>query len=148
MRRPQRTLGVSRRAQRLRSGAAVIVAGACALTLLVAAHRSAAAHARGTFRIAGSVSGLYPGISTHLFLTVTNPQAYAIKVTQIRTSVGSPSAACGASNLVVGTFTGHRVVARHGKAVVTVPISLRHAAPDACQGAVFPLTYTGTARKH
>ena len=32
-------------------------------------------------------------------------------------------------------------------ATVTVPIALLHAAPDACQGALFPLTYLGRARK-
>jgi hypothetical protein len=102
---------------------------------------------RGTFRISGSVGGLYPGNTAKLVLTVTNPEAYAIVVETISTTVSSPGAGCGASYLVVTSFSGHLSVPAHGSASVSVPVTLGHAAPDACQGLVFPLQYTGSGSK-
>jgi hypothetical protein len=99
------------------------------------------------FRIGGSVGGLYPGFSTQLVLTVVNSQSYKIVVTSITTRVGAPKAGCSASNLIVGAFTGHLKVKAHKSAQLSVPVTLSHAAPDACQGVVFPLTYSGLGRR-
>jgi hypothetical protein len=102
---------------------------------------------KGAFRIGGSVAGLYPGLTTGLVLTVVNPQHYAIVVTSITTKVGMPKAGCDASNLTVSAFSGHLKVGARRAAQLSVPVTLIHAAPDACQGAVFPLKYSGLARR-
>jgi hypothetical protein len=99
------------------------------------------------FTISGSVGGLYPGLSTQLVLTVVNSQSYKIVVTSITTRVGAPKAGCSASNLIVGAFAGDLKVKAHESAELSVPVALSHAAPDACQGAVFPLTYSGLGRR-
>jgi hypothetical protein len=101
----------------------------------------------GTFRISGSVGGLYPGDTEKLVLTVTNPEAYAIVVDNISTKVSTPAPACGSSYLAVAPFSGHLHVAAHGSATVSVPATLAHAAPNACQGEVFPLQYTSSGKK-
>lgn len=97
------------------------------------------------FGISGSVSGLYPGASLPLTLTITNREPFLIVVTSISTSVGKPKAGCDATNLGVTQFTGELRVPSGGAAQLTVTATLAHAAPDACQGAVFPLRYAGTA---
>jgi hypothetical protein len=101
----------------------------------------------GAFRIGGSVGGLYPGLAARLVLTVVNPQRYAIVVKSITTGVGTPKAGCGASNLTVGAFSGRLPVSARSSAEVSVRVTLVHSAPDACQGAVFPLQYSGLARR-
>jgi hypothetical protein len=139
--------------------AAFAVGVAAVLILLTAAHSSratlrgsgastaaaATAATPGTFRISGSVGGLYPGGSAQLVLTVANPQHFAIVVTSISTAVGSPTPGCAASFLHVAAFAGALTVGAESAAQVSVPVVLDHAAPDACQGAVFPLQYAGVA---
>ena len=162
--RPKTTLGGQVRAQRQRLGGLALAAGACTIGMLLSAHGTTAAtlHGQGrsrptaaavkddphgTFTIAGSVGGLYPGASARLVLTVSNPQPFAIDVTSITTTVGDASASCAASNLTVAAFSGNLNVPGRSSARVAVPVALGHAAPDACQGAVFPLTYSGLAQK-
>jgi hypothetical protein len=99
------------------------------------------------FAISGSVGGLWPGDSTSLLLTVSNPQHFAIAVNSISTSVGAANATCLATTLTVGRFKGSLTVPAQGIAQVSVPVSLSHSAPNGCQGAVFPLTYSGLAGK-
>lgn len=99
------------------------------------------------FSISGSVSGLFPGSSLPLVLTVTNPHPFPIQITSIATSVGSPSPGCASSNLAVTEFAGKLMVPANSTANVTLTATLGHTTPDACQGAVFPLHYTGTAVK-
>lgn len=101
----------------------------------------------GRFGISGSVTGLYPGASMPLVLTVSNHQEFTIVVTSITTSVGSPNPACASANLTVTQFIGDLSVPAKGTSNVAVTVTLTHAAPDACQGAVFPLQYIGTAVK-
>jgi hypothetical protein len=167
------TSGASRPARRGRLGVVLALGVACVVALVVAGRHTAQAMllgrgsssqpaafvarqtggalasrtSPGSFRIGGTVDGLYPGDSTELVLTVTNPQHFAIVVTTISTTVESPSAGCGAPNLTVAGFTGHLLVGAHGSAQLTVPVALSYAAPDACQGALFPLQYSGLARK-
>jgi hypothetical protein len=116
---------------------------------LTSAHSSKHAphHKKGRFQIAGSVHGLYPGDSTDLMLTVSNPFSFPIVVKSISTTVGSPRPSCKALYLTVGSFSGHLKVTSHGSAQVSVPVVLAHAAPNGCQGVRFGLEYHGLARK-
>jgi hypothetical protein len=97
------------------------------------------------FSIAGKVAGLFPGNSRPLVVTVKNPYPFEIVVTSITTTVKQPSAACIGSNLGVGGFSGHLLVPAFGTAKTTVVAALAQSAPDACIGAIFPLTYNGFA---
>ncbi len=98
-----------------------------------------------SFAIAGSVHGLYPGVTLALPLTVTNGKAFALTLESITTSVANPSTSCGAGNVTVTAFSGHRTIPARGHVVVDVAVSMRHAAPNACEGAIFLFTYSGRA---
>ena len=166
---PQHASGASRRARRW---ASLSLGVACLALLVLTGRQTAQATLRGSgssgpfaailagpkarpfangsagsFRIGGATGGLYPGDSKLLVLTVINPQHFAIRVTSIATTVGSAGPGCAAQNLTVAEFTGDLTVIALGSAQIAVPVTLKHAAPNACQGAVFPLDYTGLAVK-
>lgn len=101
----------------------------------------------GTFTIAGAANGLYPGLTKPLTLLVTNPQHFPIVVTSLIVTVHNASLGCTAANISVTPFSGTLSVGSQASASVTLHITLAHQAPDACQGAVFPLRYFGLAAK-
>lgn len=98
-----------------------------------------------TFTIAGKVSGLFPGKTLPLVLTLTNPNTFSITVSSITTAVSNASSACVASNLKVTSFSGSFKVAAKSTGKVTVHATLVHSAPNACKGKTFPLAYHGSA---
>ena len=101
------------------------------------------------FYISGNVTGLYPGASTELPLTVTNPNTIRIKVTSLSVSVvASSKAGCSAtgSNLAVGKYLGPSFILGSNRSkivpvLITAPASLQ----DPCQGAKFKLSLSGRA---
>jgi hypothetical protein len=127
--------------------AVINVIGAGAAVVSPSPSTAAVSGQTGRFGISGSVTGLYPGASMPLVLTVSNHQEFTIVVTSITTSVGSPNQACVSADLSVSQFIGSLSVPAKGTSNVTVTVTLTHGAPDACQGAVFPLQYSGTAVK-
>jgi hypothetical protein len=100
-----------------------------------------------SFAISGHVTGLYPGAVLPLKVTVSNPWHFGIIVTSISASVGPGRPGCAAANLKVSPFTGELKLGAGQTGYATLEVTLAHAAPDACQGAVFPLSYRGVARK-
>jgi hypothetical protein len=111
----------------------------------------------GRWAIAGGpVTGLAPGTSRTLRLRVTNPHPYDLRVERVHVTL-TPGAWTGhrrcantTDNLVVSRWLG-RPFALEARATVTVPTSWQVRMPmsvsAACQGATFPLTYTGYATK-
>jgi hypothetical protein len=102
---------------------------------------------QGRFTISGKATGLYPGASLPLVLTVSNPQQFTIDVTSITTTVGNASPSCPASLLTVTSFSGDLLVPGQSKATHVVTATLSHATPDACQGVVFPIVLFATATR-
>jgi len=112
-----------------------------------------------TFTISGSLSGVYPGAGypvgmtgapLYVYLTVDNPNNQAIQVTSLTLAVGGASSRCGAANLSPSreTVSFSVVVPKNstvGGHAFPMPISMVPGAPDACQGATFPLTLSGVA---
>lgn len=109
-----------------------------------AAYATADTVRRNEFTIGGNVSGLYPGKTAPLVLRITNPNGYAITVTSVSTQVTSLQSGCGSTNVAVSNFSGHLYLPANGTTHVTVLAHMAHSAPDACQGAHFLLTYSGT----
>lgn len=105
---------------------------------------ASAAVANG-FAISGSVNGLYPGLTKPLTLTVTNPQHFPIVVTSLTVTVRDARLGCTGDNVAVTAFGGPVPVPALASATVPLLITLAHHAPDACQGAVFPLLYSARA---
>jgi len=98
-----------------------------------------------SFTISGGATGLYPGRTSPLVLTMHNPRPAAIVVTSVTTTAHDASSTCPASNLTVAAFSGQLLVPAGGSAQTSVPVSMALSAPDACIGAAFPLSYSGTA---
>jgi hypothetical protein len=100
----------------------------------------------GTFEIRGHVGDLYPGGVLPLHLAVNNTLGAPILLTSIVTRVGGASPACWAANVSVSEFSGNVPIFPGKEVHPTVWVTMAHAATNACQGAVFPFSYHGTAR--
>lgn len=98
-----------------------------------------------TMPITGGVVGLYPGFSTTLTLSLNNPNPFAASVTGLTITPADASLSCPASYLQIGAFTGPLTIPANSTGTTSVSIGLSSTAPDACQGATFPLTYTAQA---
>jgi hypothetical protein len=104
-----------------------------------------AKHKHPRFSITGHVAGLLPRAHRKLRLKVHNWHRFKIRVTSIKTRVGNASATCRASNLSVRRFRGHKKVRGRHSRRIRIRIAMAASAPNACQGASFPLTYKGRA---
>lgn len=100
---------------------------------------------RRGFEISGGVTGLFPGATRPVELTLTNRESLPITVVSVTTTVGNASARCSAAYVSVSAFSGHLTVAGDSSANLTVSASMAHSAPDSCQAAVFPFRYAGEA---
>lgn len=103
------------------------------------------AGAVGNFRIRGQASSLLPGVPDRLSVQVRNPFEFPIVIRSISVAVGDASARCRAANLSIGRLAAP-VRVRPGASVTTsLPIKLAAKAPKACQGRMFPLSFSGRA---
>ncbi len=97
----------------------------------------------------GAFAPLYPGASTPIRMTVTNPQSFKIEVDSVVVSAAS-SGACSSVHLITGTYpqSQHVIVPpKNGTATIIVPFGMRRSAPDVCQSKPFVVTVTATAVK-
>jgi hypothetical protein len=102
-----------------------------------------------------AVSGLYPGASRPLQLTLTNPYAFAITVHHlgaILVATSVPDCAVSPVNLVVGDFSGQPplplvLAAREQRSVGTVPLFMPNTVAESCQHATFTIRLLGSATK-
>jgi hypothetical protein len=127
----------------VRGAGAVVACVIAALSLVGLGAPSASAH--DEFEIAGEVDGLYPGAETTLDALVTNPYPFAIQVISASATVGDASSACPASMLEVGDAQTTVEVPATSTGSVPLRVRMHASAPDACQGATWPLLFTATA---
>ena len=112
------------------------------------------------FRISGDVTGLVPGATTAIALTLTNPNSVRIQVTRVTVSVSSESSPPGclsAKNLVLHQASGissSAPLSLPARASITLKkpprtprIEFRELRTnqDACVGTSFRLMYSGSA---
>jgi hypothetical protein len=98
-----------------------------------------------TFRIRGAVKGMYPGRVRKLRLRIRNPLDRAIRVRSIRARVRRPHRGCPAKAITIRRWRGHLRIRPHRGRTVRVKVKMKRRAPNACQGARFPIRYRGTA---
>ena len=122
-----------------RFAAAVLLAAA----VLVVPTGTASAAER-EFTLSATYSGLYPNADVSVPVTVHNPQTFDLAVHSAAVTVGDASPACRAGNLIATSFVGDVVVAAGRDGAVPIRMQMPASAPDACQGATFPLTFTAT----
>jgi hypothetical protein len=97
------------------------------------------------FAIAGEVDGLYPGATATLDARLTNPYPFAIRVISATATAQDASVACPASMLVIGDAQAEVEIPARASGSVPLAVRMVRSAPDACQGAIWPLEFTGTA---
>lgn len=121
------------------------VAAAAGALALVAAAMPTASRGGERFAISGSVAQLYPGARIPLTLRVRNPNDRRIRVTSLTVEVEDASQTCNASNLHVSRYRWPFRVRSGDTRTIELWATLSDAAPRACRGARFPLTYSGQA---
>ena len=104
----------------------------------------AAAHAVTDFTLSADFVGLYPNANVDIPVTVHNPQSYAIAVHAASMVIGDASPTCTAANVSAQNFSGDVTVPAGGTATFPIRMHMYASAPDACQGATFPLTFTAS----
>lgn len=100
-----------------------------------------------SFGVTGRVRKLYPGARKTMTVRVRNPHGYAIVVRELGVRVRkSDHAGCGRRwvrpKRVVRLSL---LVPARSRARASLPVRMRPAAPDACQGARWRLRFRGTA---
>jgi hypothetical protein len=111
---------------------------------------AASAGGRRAFSLRAIARRLFPGGRRPLRVKISNHSRFPIKVTRIRVRVrrDPTHASCPPRTYVRKTRLRRPVrVARRRSRRVRLALKLLYKAPDACQGAVFPLRLRGTAVK-
>ena len=96
-----------------------------------------------------AVTGLYPGASKALVVTVKNLNAFTIKVPAVKASVvaRTSAAGCPGSALTVAPPKKALTIKRAKSAKATLTVTMQPSAPDGCQGAKFTLKLSARAVK-
>lgn len=100
-----------------------------------------AGSAEQEFTLSVTYSGLYPNADLPVPVTVHNAQPFDLAVHSADVTVGDASPACRAENLIVSSFVGDVVVGAGRNGTIPVRMQMPATAPDACQGATFPLSF-------
>jgi LPXTG-motif cell wall-anchored protein len=127
----------------LRPALAAALAAAVAVTIAPAA--TSAMPSQEDFRLTGEVGGLYPGIESTVPVAITNPQSFAIDIVSVDVTALDAGSGCPGSVLTFDGVGSTVAVPAGGTVTVSVEVRLDPAAPDACQGATWPLVFTGSA---
>ncbi|MGZ6926799.1 MAG: hypothetical protein ACXVJF_08770 [Acidimicrobiia bacterium] len=120
----------------------LLLAAVVAVTLLVVPTGASAADEQ--FTLTTTYVGLFPNADVSVPVTVHNPRDYVLAVHTAAVTVGDAGPGCDASNLVAESFRGDVLVAARRDATIPIHMHMPADAPDACQGATFPLTFTAT----
>jgi LPXTG-motif cell wall-anchored protein len=96
------------------------------------------------FTLTTNYTGLFPDADVTVPVTVHNPMAYDLAVHTADVQVGNASTGCAAGYLEASSFSGDVVAPAHGDATVPIRMHMLASAPDACQGATFPLSFTAS----
>ena len=99
------------------------------------------------FTMAGSVSGLFPGDTRALVVTLTNTNNFPLLASGLTATVADPAGPCTAAAIQVTGPSGSVTIPKNGTAPATYTVRMSNSAPDACKSTTFALTYKGTAVK-
>jgi hypothetical protein len=141
-----------RRERRQARGTARLLVGLGGLLLLAAAtltvvQPSAASGATPSFMLHAQFTGLYPNADLTQSASVDNTEQYPLIVNSASATVFDASPTCTAANVVIHPFAGAVKVAAGGTAAIPLRIQMAATAPDACQGASFPLTFIASGAR-
>ncbi len=92
-------------------------------------------------QVRGKVKGLYPGAQKRMKVGVRNRLPQRVRLVSVRARVHNASSQCVRQNLSVKRFRGHKPIRAHRRTRVRVRVTMSPIAPDACQGARFPIEF-------
>jgi len=118
--------------------AVLLVASVVTLTATVAGAADA------QFTLTTNYTGLYPDADVTVPVTVHNPMAYDLAVHTANVRVGNASSGCTAGYLEASSFSGDVVAPAHDDTTIPIRMHMLASAPDACQSATFPLSFTAS----
>jgi len=118
--------------------AVLLVASVVTLTATVAGA------ADTQFTLTTNYTGLYPDADVTVPVTVHNPMAYDLAVHTAAVQVGNANPGCTADFLEASSFSGDVVAPAHGDTTIPIRMHMLASAPDACQGATFPLSFSAS----
>ena len=127
--------------------AVALLAGAVAVaaeTGVIVAERpdgAAVERAMPEIKVHGKVKGLYPGGRKKMKVGVHNGLPQRVKLVSIRARVKDAAPTCTRQNISVKRFRGQKPIPARGRTGVRVLVTMAPAAPDACQGARFPIKF-------
>jgi hypothetical protein len=132
---------------RIAQSLTVLLLAAGALTGALAAPRSSViAGADRTLAhplvVRGHVRGLYPGARKRIRVVVRNRANMVVLLDGLYVRVTDASASCAAANVRVRRFRGSKPIPAGGHRRFRLRVRMRASAPNACQGARFPLMFT------
>lgn len=99
----------------------------------------------GGLALSGHIAGLMPGQQARMAIHVRNRLRRVVHLRSVKTTVHAAARDCSGKNLVVAPYRGRLRIGPGRSARVTVRVRMRFNSPDACQGELFPLTFTGQA---
>ncbi len=92
-------------------------------------------------QVKGKVKGLYPGSTRTMKVKVANRSRQKVRLVSIRARRQAASAACSKKNVKAKRFKGRTRLPARSKVKVPLIVRMKPTAPDACQGALFPITF-------
>jgi hypothetical protein len=117
-----------------------------ALLVVLMAAAMGTASAADTFLIHGDVDGLYPGFDGILQAQVVNTLDVSIHVHEVSATPTAVNAAgCGLSLVHITSRDTALDLSPGQTALVPLHVRMSATTPDACQGAMFELTFRGTS---
>ncbi len=116
----------------------LVVAAGVGLVLALVARPSNAATG---YTLSGAASGLYPGASVPMVITISSTDTRPIKVTSIGAVFKSPAIGCEAAKFQLAALKAPVVVPAKGSAKVTLNVSLAKTAASACAGRAVSVTF-------
>ena len=102
---------------------------------------SAAAAPQPAIRLSGHVAGLYPGAAKSFRVSVDNHGRRRWVVRLVKAVPGAPNRRCPAESLRLAPYRGALELPPRARRSVSLKAAMGLDVPDACQGALFPLTF-------
>lgn len=122
---------------------AALLAGAVLAYAEISARSGPVVHHSNQLKIRGHVNGLYPGKRKPLRVRVHNGTDKTVVMRSLHIKVSAAGHGCAKSNLKASTLKRPRMVPPSRTRKIGIPVTMPASAPDACQGAQFPLRYHG-----
>jgi hypothetical protein len=127
----------------------VVVALALGATTYAAVLRTNAASLKATSRraivVTAEVPGLlYPGSIRQVKLRVKNLLSRKVQVLGLQLKTGQPSGRCPSWAVVGGRLAVRMTIARRGTRTAYASVRMLATAPDSCEGASVPLSFSAT----